>query len=260
MIVSKYRSIEVTSDNIKSKVPDNIILSDIIISFNYNGDWIIIPLTLLVKYPIIYFLNEETKEYGSIVCCLLTLRTMYVYEKVRWVNYNGLEALFNNESGESMSFETKLDKNGNKIVEFKRSQTKIQTLRSALIEYGDLKYLYLDIPEKKSNLIPFDYYSNLIDYNSNELTFKKYHPKTLCLMIQYQSDNEKNNEKNNVKTSIIIPKKINNNIIGYEPRKDGLDQYLALSTDKLIEKKAFILNIMYYAAEQLYKNSKFISL
>ncbi len=262
MIVSKYRSIEVTKDNIVSKVPEDLTLSDIVLTFNYKGDWIVMPLSSLVKYPIIYFYDEELKEYGSIVCCLLTLRTMYVHEKVRWIGYEDVEARFNNEAGETMGFETKLDKNGEKYIEFKRSQTKIQNLRSALIEYGDLKYLKLNIPENKSNLIPLSYYSNLIDYKEEEIDLKKYkldfHPKTLCLLIQYHS----NSSSNGIKTSIIICKNANKtNSNGYEPKKEGLDEYLSSSTEKLIEKKAFIMNILYYTAKLIYKDDvKYINL
>ena len=257
MIIQKYRSIEVKSDHIKSNVPKNLSLSDNVVCLNYRGEWIIIPISLLVKYPIIYFYDEETKEWSSIVSCLLSLRVMYVYEKVRWVKYDGLKAIFNNEAGDLMSFETKLDKDGEKIVEFKRSQTKIQSLRSALIEYGDLRYLHLDIPENKSDLIPLSYYSNTINYEGIEEGMNEIHPKTLCIMISYHSEKG----ENGVKNTIILPKNIKNNEInGYEPKKEGLDSYLAMSTEKLIEKKAFILNILFYTAKILYPNAKFIQL
>ena len=268
-IVSKYRSIEVTKDNIASKVPEDLVLSDGVLTFNYKGEWIIMSLSHLVKYPIIYFYDEETKEHGSIICCLLTLRTMYVHEKVRWIGYEGVEARFNNIAGETMGFETKLDKNGEKIVEFKRSQTKIQSLRSALIEYGDLRYLKLNIPENKSNLIPMTYYSNLIDYKDEDIDMNKeeinmnkenldFHPKTLCLLIQYHSKNS----SSGIKTTVILSKDSNkNNINGYEPRKEGLDEYLTSSTEKLIEKSAFIMNILYYTARLIYKDQiKYIKL
>jgi hypothetical protein len=212
-------------------------------------------LSNLIKYPIIYFYDEELKEYGSIICCLLTLRTMYVHEKVRWIGYEGVEARFNNVAGETMGFETKLDKNGEKIIEFKRSHTKFQSLRSALIEYGDLRFLKLNIPENKSNLIPMTYYSNLIDYKEEEIDMKKdkleFHPKTLCLLIQYHSKSS----ENGIKTTIVLSKDSDkNNINGYEPRKEGLDDYLISSTEKLIEKSAFIMNILYYTAKLIYKD------
>ena len=261
IIVSKYRSIEVNKDNIVSKVTEDLVLSDAVLTFNYKGEWIIMSLSNLAKYPIVYFYDEELKEYGSIVCCLLTLRTMYVHEKVRWVGYDGLEARFNNVAGETMGFETKLDKDGEKIVEFKRSQTKIQSLRSALIEYGDLKYLKLNIPDNKSNLIPMTYYSNLIDYKGEEIMKNEnldFHPKTLCLLIQYHSKNS----SSGIKTTVILSKDSNkSNVSGYEPKKEGFNEYLTSSTEKLIEKSAFIMNILYYTAKAIYKDEvKYIKL
>ena len=242
-----------------ARVPEGLSLSDVVLVFNYEGEWIIIPLSTLVKYPIIYLLNSETKEFGSIVCCLLTLRTMYVFEKVRWVGYKGLEAKFNNVAGETMGFEHKLDKNGERIVEFKRSQTKFQSLRSALIEYGDIKYLNLNI-EMKMNLIPLDYYKNSTDNEDNEIKMSEMklnkmepNPKQLCTLIQYVS------KDNTIKTTIIIGK--GNNIdVSYDSKKNGTDEYLASSGEQLIDKKAFIMQILYYTAKLLFPKVKYIQL
>jgi hypothetical protein len=257
MIITKYRSIELTHDNIVNRVPSDLLLSDTVLVFNYEGQWIIIPLSILIKYPIIYLLNSETKEFGSIILCLLTLRSMYVFEKVRWIGYsgmNGIEATFNNVNGETMGFENKLDKNGDKIVDFKRSQTKIQSLRSALIEYGDCMYLNLNVSHK-SDLINSDYYKNLTNYNDENIENINIHPKTLCTLIQYVSDNK-------IKTSIIVPKNANdtNYEIGYDSKKGKIDEYLANSSEKLIEKKAFIMNVLYYTAKILFPDVKYIVL
>jgi hypothetical protein len=257
MIITKYRSIEITQDNIVNRVPSNLLLSDSVLVFNYEGQWIIIDLYTLIKYPIIYLLNSETKEFGSIILCLLTLRSMYVYEKVRWIGYSGkygIEATFNNLSGETMGFENKLDKNGDKIVDFKRSQTKIQSLRSALIEYGDCMYLNIEISHK-SDLINPDYYKNLTNYNDENIENLDIHPKTLCTLIQYVSDNK-------IKTTIVVPSKSNNTNyeIGYDSKKSKIDEYLAKSSEKLIEKKAFIMNTLYYTAKLLFPDVKYIIL
>ena len=261
MIIKKYRSIEVTKDNIVARVPEGLSLSDIVMVFNYEGEWIIIPLSTLVKYPIIYLYNSETKDFGSIVCCLLTLRSMYVFEKVRWVGYKGLEAKFNNVAGETMGFEHKLDKNGERIVDFKRSQTKFQSLRSALIEYGDIKYLNLKI-DMKTDLIPLDYYKNNIDYEEKDIKMTEMklnqmepNPKLLCTLIQYTS------KDNTIKTTIVIGKGTDHNIeIGYDSKKNGTDEYLALSGEQLIDKKAFIMHILYYTAKILFPKVKYVKL
>ena len=263
MIITKYRSIEITQDNIVNRVLPNLLLSDNVLVFNYEGQWIIIPLSILIKYPIIYLLNSKTKEFGSIILCLLTLRSMYVYEKVRWIGYSGtnsnigIEATFNNVNGETIGFENKLDKNGDKIVDFKRSQTKIQSLRSALIEYGDVMYLNLDISHK-TDLISPEYYRNLTNYNDEKIEDLNIFPKTLCTLIQYVSDNK-------IKTSIVVPSKSNVNYelsyeLSYDSKKSKIDDYLANSSEKLIEKKAFIMNILYYTARLLFPDVKYIIL
>ena len=230
MIITKYRSIEITQDNIVNRALPNLLLSDNVLVFNYEGQWIVICLSILIKYPIIYLLNSKTKEFGSIVLCLLTLRSMYVYEKVRWIGYsgiNGIEATFNNMNGETMGFENKLDKNGERIVDFKRAQTKIQSLRSALIEYGDIMYLNIDVSHK-TDLITPEYYRNLTNYNDEKIENFNIFPKTLCTLIQYISDNK-------IKTTIIVPSISNTNYkLSYDSKKSKIDEYLANSSEKLI--------------------------
>ncbi len=67
---------------------------------------------------------------------------------------------------------------------------------------------------------------------------------------------------NKIKTTIVVPAKSNNTNyeISYDSKKSKIDEYLAKSSEKLIEKKAFIMNILYYMAKILYPDVKYIML
>jgi len=243
----KYSILEVNADTntIKSKVPEDIILYDNVVVLNYKMDWLVIKLDLLLSYPIIHIKNGE--EILSVLLCLKTLRCMGIPAKVLFDSYdkeNDYEIKFRLESGESILFD---ERNFN----LKRFQCKIQSLRSALIEYGDVKYLYY--PLEDINLKLKNYYMDNYDANQRDITNLQFHPKTLVTLIQYI-------EKEKIKITILIGATSNvmNSTGGYEPKKDKIDVYLAQTVDKLVEKDAFIMNCLLFAARILYPNSKAI--
>jgi hypothetical protein len=76
----------------------------------------------------------------------------------------------------------------------------------------------------------------------------------LCTLIQYVSDS------NITKTTIVVGRQLNKKNIdeSYDPKKNKIYEYLAESGEKLIEKKAFIMNILYYTAKALFPDVKYI--
>lgn len=239
-----YSTLEVDVNKITSKVPDDITLSDYVVVFNYKTSWLIIQLDLLMNYPIIHIKNND--EFLSVLLCLKTLRCMAIPAKVIFDSYdkeNEYDITFKLESNESIIFD---DRNQN----LKRIQCKIQSLRSALIEYGDVKYLSHPF---EVNLKLKNYYLDNYDINGKNITNLQFHPKTLVTLIQYI-------EKEKIKTTILIGSTSNimNSTGGYEPKKDKIDFYLASMVDKLVEKDAFIMNCLLYVSRILYPNSKAI--
>lgn len=239
-----YSTLDVDVNKITSKIPEDIILSDNVVVLNYKTSWLVIQLDLLLNYPIIHIKNSD--DILSVLLCLKTLRCMAIPAKVTFDSYdkdNGYEITFKLESGETIIFD---DRNQN----LKRIQCKIQSLRSALIEYGDVKYLSHSF---EVNLKLKNYYLDNYDINNKDITNLQFHPKTLVTLIQYI-------EKEKIKTTILIgaTSNIMNSTGGYEPKKDKIDSYLASMVDKLVEKDAFIMNCLLYCARILYPNSKAI--
>ena len=240
----RYPILEIDYNKITPRVPDSIVLSDIVVVLNYKTNWIVIELDLLLSNPIIHLKTND--EILSIILCLKTLRCMAIPAKVFFDSYdkeNDIDIRFKLESGESILFDER-------NINLKRFQCKIQSLRSALIEYGDVKYL---VHPFDVNLELKNYYLNNYDSNNKDITNLQFHPKTLVTLIQYI-------EKEKIKTTILIgyTSNIMNSTGGYEPKKDKIDYYLASMVDKLVEKDAFIMNCLLYAARILYPNSKAI--
>jgi hypothetical protein len=242
-----YSTLEVNSDLIKAKVPDDITLSENVVVLNYKTDWLIIQLDLLLNYPIIHLKNND--EFMSVLLCLKTLRCMAIPAKVLYDSYdkeNDYDIKFKLESNELILFDER-------NINLKKIQCKIQSLRSALIEYGDVKYLHY--PIRDIDLELKNYYLNNYDANKKDITNLQFHPKTLVTLIQYI-------EKEKIKTTILIgaTSNIMNSTGGYEPKKDKIDGYLAQMIEKIVEKDAFIMNCLLYTARILYPNSKAIVL
>ena len=243
----KDYSLLIKPDMIKTQLIKDIRLRDTVIVINFNNSWIVVPLLSLTYYPFLYFTNDETKEVATLVICLLTMRTMFIYDKVTFDSYKDYQIKIKMNDGKILYFD---EINTN----IKKSQAKIQSLRSALIEYGDVKYLHIDKYFNKP-MIKMDYFVNLYDYEDNNIVDLQFHPKTLYTVISYLSS------KGEDKITLVIPEGANvSKAYGYEPKKSKIDQYLAEQTDKLIEKKAFIFHILAYTARIIYKNAKIITL
>ena len=89
----------------------------------------------------IHIKNDD--EYTSVVICLKTLRAMTMPTRLYFNKYDRddeYQIQFKLDSDELVTFDER-------NADLKRSQCKIQTLRSALIEYGDVKYLHHTISD-----------------------------------------------------------------------------------------------------------------
>lgn len=242
----KNQELEIKEDMISSELIKDLGLKDKVVVINFNENWIIIPLNFLAYYPVLYFKNKDIV--ATLIICLVTLRTMFVYEKINISHYDDYQIKLADSSGKIKDFDDINDG-------IKKSQAKIQSLRSALIEYGDVKYLHLEknIKDVKP-MIDSNYFTNLTDKDDKSINEIQFHPKTLYTVIRYSS-------KDKLKITLVVPEGANvSEPYGYEPKKALIDQYLAQMSAKLIEKKAFIYHIYAYTAKIIYENAKVITL
>ena len=243
---------------INSESPKTIALSDSVLCFNSLNEWIIIELDIFLKTPIIWtkiFIDNKTLDV-SIIVCPRTLRSSVFEGKLKSVKYEGERLILEDEEKSLIPIDLNISIDINSELEpNKRYQIYIQTLRNALVDYYDIKYLH-PIHKLKKYVINKLYLSNKLDEYDNEITTElTYHPKTLVHIIQYTSNNGKR------KITILIGKEANNfDYKGYDNKKSGFDEYLMKFGDDIIKKECFIMPILYYKALKIYPDAKKISL
>ena len=245
---------------INSEAPRHIALSDPVICFNNLNEWIVIELDIFLKTPIIWtkLYKDDTVIDASIVVCPRTLRASVFENKLKSVKYEKNDRLILIDDEKSLipiDLNVAVDINL-ELEPNKRYQVYIQTLRNALVDYYDVKYLH---PTKKLQkyVINKKYLSNRLDEFDIEITREMtFHPKTLVHILQYTSS-----KSGNKKITILIGKDANNiDYKGYDNKKSGFDDYLINFSDDIIKRDCFIMPILYYKALMIYPNAKFITL
>jgi hypothetical protein len=235
----EYNLLQLTSDNFTT-IP-NINLSDNVIIFSLDDNWIVYPLKYFIYKPMIRY-----KTY-TLIGCVISLKVILVEAEVDFYSYKNDKLLlqYNNVIFDMDTIP----------ADIKRSQCKIQSLRSALILVGDISYVDLNPKLLQTPVIRSSYY-DILDLNDchNKLISKlDFNPKTLCTIIAYLS------KSNIIKYTILVGKDDKSNELwGYEPKKNKIDFYLEKMTDKIIEKDAFIFNMLYYMAIVTYKDARLI--
>lgn len=249
-----------TEFTITADPPKKLALSDQVLCFNNLSEWIIIEMDQFLKTPIIWtqIYKEDKPKDVSIVCCPRTLRASVFDGKLKSKYYDDERLILetNEKSLLPIDLNIALD-NNNELELNKRYQVSIQTLRNSLVAYYDVKYLH---PNKKSNkyIINKNYLTNRLDEYDQEIIIDKshytdviYHPKTLVHIIQYLS------EKGKRKITILIGKDSSTiDSLGYDNKKSGFDNYILSYENKIIEKDAFIMPILYYKAVKIYEYAK----
>lgn len=261
----KYKTLNKDDYIISDELIQDFALSDTSISV-FNGNyWIVFPLFYLYYYPIIYFDHYEKSSddklktfVTTLIFCLVTSRCVLVDGIYTFAQYIDKRLILKNNNNQLLPIDLGLiiDSKDNVDVK-KRYQIRINTLRNALIEFQDIKYLHINNKNKiKKNRYDnyCDYYSNIYDYNHNLLSNKKIHPKTLVYIINYLSKNNK------YKNTIIVGSDSNSTITGYDSRKSGFDDYVSNIHNDLVEHDAFILPMLYYMAILIYPDAKIIKL
>jgi len=248
-----------TEYEINSEPPKNIALSDPVLCFNNLNEWIIIDLDVFLKTPIIWTkIYQDTKEIdASIVVCPRTLRSSVFEGKLKSIKYQDDRLILEGTEKSLIPIDLNIAVDINSELELsKRYQIYIQTLRNALVDYYDIKYLH---PTKKINkyVINKNYLSNRLDEYDNEITSElQFHPKTLVHILQYMST-----KSNHRKITILIGKEANNiDYKGYDNKKSGFDDYLIHFSDDIIKRDCFIIPILYYKAIKIYPSAKIVIL
>uniref|UniRef100_A0A6C0EBV5 Uncharacterized protein n=1 Tax=viral metagenome TaxID=1070528 RepID=A0A6C0EBV5_9ZZZZ len=234
--------------------PD-VSLSDIVFIFFNGVFWNIITLDTVTRYPIIYnkYASDNSQIDVSVIICPLTLRSTIVKGKFRFVKYENATMILTNDDNDLLRNDIGMIVNEkHQVMPNKRFEIKIKTLRSALIDFQDCKYL--NPVEKKNPIINNKYYLNDLSIDGSRIS-SDIHPKTLVMVIQYLSSKGEN------KNTVIVgadAQKIK--ATGYDDKSTYFNKYLKKYYDKMIERKGYVINILWCYVKYIYKNAKIIYL
>ena len=253
------------------QTPLGVKLKDQILIYNDNKKYKIVPLNVLLNFPVIFdnYNLSKVDEIGdktvkiTISTCPFTLSSViyldewfpsnYVYNNnLILINKDRTVFLIQN-NGESYSLT-----DGSRLTENnKKLEAKIMTLRDAITLYPDSVFLHLNI-NLEYILTPDYYINNTILYpiaKTNE-KFNKFHPKTLVFGIEYFS--KKNSRK---KYSALIGKgSKNNKIYKKSILKNGIEKYLAKMIFKIREKGGIIIPCFWFAWCTFHPNTNIVDL
>lgn len=243
--------------DINNEPPAKISLSSSVVCFNNLNEWIIIDLNIFMKTPIIWtnIYSEDKIIDVSIVICPRTLRCAVFEGHLKSKFYKADRLILENKEKSLLPIDLNIAIDNEYNLEInKRYQLYIQTLKNALIDYYDIKYLHPNSDIKKY-VIRKNYLYDNNDIYDKIIDEKKFHPKTLVHLIQY---NSKDNTK---KITILIGKDSNLlEIKGYDNKKSGFDEYILKYEEDIIKKESFIMPMLYYKAIEIYKYAKIVIL
>jgi|SaaInlStandDraft_6_1057023.scaffolds.fasta_scaffold16204_2 hypothetical protein len=241
-------------------MPDHntsIKLTDQVLLYNIGQKWKIIPLIIALSYPIIYDSYETTDGifHVTIVICPITLRAVILKGVFQFVTYENFTMMLNEyEKDNLISVDSGFKIGKDYVVQHnKRFGIMICTLRNALVFTPDINYMIINSNKPIDTVVNMEYYSNNFNIDG-DIVETSIHPKTLCYLIQIKKKREK------VKQYLLLGiDSSKDDITGYDIKKSGIYDYLNNHNDKIIEKEAYILPMLWYMAKMLYPNAKLLN-
>lgn len=246
---------------INDEAPKHTALSDPVINFFTGEKWILIPLKIMLRFPIIHtkYMDDKIPFDMTLILCPYTLRTTSMKGKFIFNRYvDGVMTLINTKNEIiRLDIGLKIDDDKNILLN-KRYQVKIKTLRNSLIELQDCSYIHLTQYSSLKPLISIEYYTN--DLNINDIHIPNvikapFHPKTLVHIIQYLSQSGQNKE-----TIVVGLDATSRSVTGFDTKTSGFDAYVAKFYDKIIDRHGYIIPILWLHAKNMYPDAKIVYL
>lgn len=252
------RIIDPTMYEYDINAPDSLSLTDIVVCFKSNTMFKIIPINIFHASPIIYDkLNitdgEQThlKDISIVVCPFTYAATVFEGKLIcSGIDRHVIE--LEDKKGNSVKL-LKGAKDFNTDDNIFRASVEIKTYRVALSEHLDAQYMIIK-KHFKPLIDPYYYSSKIIVTDDVEELFT-IHPKTLVRLVIYKSS-----EKNKTKFSIVVGKDANSSTVTGFNAESGFSEYEQDMSDKLVEKSAFIIPIMWFCYKDFYPDAKVILL
>ena len=240
----------------------NIKLSEVVLVYTNGKKWKIVPLSVLVRYPVIYdkyYDRQETNKGKYIVSdisvtyCPYTGTGVVYYGKYKPTNkiVNG-NMVLSDDTHEIVQLTGKQINNKNSPL-IRRDEVRIMIMRNALSKYPDALYLHRDFD--KDPIVPLSYYTNTDLLHDLKHTSTKYHPKTFVLGIEYKNSNH------DTKYSVIVGDDAQKNKTNSRDlNKNKYENYIDQQMTNIRERGGIIIPTLWFAWYAAYPKSKIVKL
>lgn len=248
----KNRKLEKSSYTFGLQEHHDLKLEDHVILYHNGDGWKIVPLIVLLSYPVIYdeYVYEDKKEDLTIVLCPVTLRGG-VFKGIFEVSHYDDYRMILKGDNDLLPIDLNLKINKKFLIqENKRLEFKLMTLRNAIIYAPDAKYM--KCKDKLKPVINTEYYDNHKNINDEDLKQGIFHPKSVVYIVHYESL-----QMNDTKQILLIGNDIKQKTVtGYDLSKSKLNDHLLKNGNKIYDKNGYVMSVLWYIAMDIYKDVK----
>jgi len=261
----------------------NLDITDTIMAYNDGKVWKIIPLDVLLRYPIIYdkYYDRTNTKKGRYIISDITIT--YCPFSGCGIVYFGKFVPTNKVYNNNIVL---TDKNNNMLVQMtgapvagfnnkqlkpieyeflRREEAKIFILRNAISKYPDC--LFLIHSTNIEPIVEHNYTKNKKIMYPLKYTSAKYHPKTLVYGIEYKSYyvenlkfSSKNIENDNKYSVIVSDDASKDKINSRNYNKTKYNIYFSKMMDKIRDRSGIIIPAYWFAWYNMFPNTKVIKL
>lgn len=238
-----------------SSSPSNINLFDFVFVYSNGIEWKVIPLSILLYYPIIYdtyydrFSNNSSNNYQyirspiSFIFCPHSFSSTVVFDKISLTDdvHNNSTVFKTSNDNKFLILSNHLFIN-NKPSSLRTINVKLFKLRTALSLFPDCKFLIHNINNDLKPIINKSYFTNDSFFNKISNINSSYHPKKICFGIKYLSS-----KTNNYKYSILVA----DDLVSFE-------NYIDKHITSITHKAAFITPVFWAIWLSYFPDSKII--
>lgn len=253
----------------------NLDITDTIMAYNDGKVWKIIPLDVLLRYPIIYdkYYDRTNTKKGHYIISDITITYcpfsgcgMVYFGKfvpTNKVYNNNIVLTDKNNNNILVQMTGRMYNKQLKQIEYgflRREEAKIFTLRNAISKYPDCLFLTHSTNIHLGPIVEHNYTKNEKIIYPLKYTSTKYHPKTLVYGIEYKSRYSENTENDNKYSVIVSDDASKDKINSRDYNKTKYNVYFSKMMDKIRERGGIIIPSYWFAWYNMFPNTKVIKL
>ena len=236
-----------------SRVDDKSLqLSDTVVLYNDNFTWKIVPLEIMLMYPVIH--DQYENKIITIYVCPYTLFSCVYFDQFYLNNqvYNNNLTLINDNNTIIPIIGQIYTKDMNIMKSYiRKNEVKIMTLRNAISMFPDCQFIDTSDIKKIEPLVDKNYLKNKqIEFLSTDKYSDKYDPKQIIYVIEYYSK-----KQDDYKYSVIVPKE---NI--FDISKNKFEIYFDKMIEKVRDKGGHIYTCLWFAWSATHNKFKIINI